>query len=337
MRRAVVGGSLAGLVLVASVGAIALWPTSAQAPSVSPRVSFDAPSSISSNGTNVWVVNRGNNTLTRLDATTGAVAATIVENVFALPASNAVVVNPTDAYVSNADDTIADYDQSSSRHKSSFDGGVVGFANPGAMALTGHQLYVINTEDDRILELNTTTGQVVATLLGPSSGFLNPDALCVTHGRLYVASSELNAVAMVSTATHAYLGPVNSAAGHLDAPVALSCDAQHVWVANRLSSTVTELDARSGAVLRVVAAGIDAPQAIVSSPRRVFVADDGDDRVAMLEAGSGALLKVVGAAHTFNQPGAMALDPRHLWVANTGGTSVVELDATSGAVLKRIR
>ena len=80
----------------------------------------------------------------------------------------------------------------------------------------------------------------------------------------------------------------------LHAPVAIASDGTHVWVANDLGDSVTELLASTGALVKVIS----------------------------------------GPSYKFRTPVAVASDGTHVWVANDSGDSVTELLASTGALVR---
>jgi DNA-binding beta-propeller fold protein YncE len=61
-----------------------------------------------------------------------------------------------------------------------------------------------------------------------------------------------------------------------DGPVAISSDGTHVWVANFSGNSVTELDAATGTVVRVIKGpkyGVRCPAGILSDGTHVWVAN----------------------------------------------------------------
>ena len=128
-----------------------------------------------------------------------------------------------------------------------------------------------------------------------------------------------------------------------DNPDAISSDGSHVWVANIETespggNSVTELDASTGALLRVLSAssyGFDDPDAISSDGTDVWVANGEGNSVTELDASTGALVQVLSASsYGFDDPGAISSDGADVWVANGAGNSVTELDASTGALVQ---
>ena len=97
------------------------------------------------------------------------------------------------------------------------------------------------------------------------------------------------------------LGPMEASATstkpiHFNEPIAIAVSDNHVWVVNAKGNSITEIDASSGAVLRVIS----------------------------------------GAADHFDEPTAIAIGGNHVWVVNAKGNSVTELNAENGTLMRVI-
>jgi len=133
----------------------------------------------------------------------------------------------------------------------------------------------------------------------------------------------------------------------LSAPEAMAVAGGRVWIANSFypqtggdQGWVTELSARTGALIRVISARRDRltdPEAVAAVGDRVWVVNSFGDSLVELDAATGALIRVIAAArYQLSDPGAVAADGNRLWVANAGGDSVTEIDAATGALIRVI-
>jgi outer membrane protein assembly factor BamB len=145
--------------------------------------------------------------------------------------------------------------------------------------------------------------------------------------------------------------PANAASGkgHFTEPIAIAVDGVHVWVANVFGNSVTELDAKSGSIIRVIDARADdfaTPIAIAVTHSHVWVVNDGvkgnskgTGSITELSASTGALVRVitVGAAR-FDNPAAIATNGSHVWVTNletsSDGGSVTDLNEADGSIAR---
>lgn len=133
----------------------------------------------------------------------------------------------------------------------------------------------------------------------------------------------------------------------LSAPAAIAVAGGRVWIANSrypmtgsASGWVTELSARTGALIRVISARADSltdPEAIAADRTHVWVVNSSGDSITELDAATGALIKVITAQpDQLSDPGAITEDGNRLWVANETSNSVTELNATTGALIRVI-
>jgi YVTN family beta-propeller protein len=130
-----------------------------------------------------------------------------------------------------------------------------------------------------------------------------------------------------------------------DDPFGVSSDGTHVWVANDLSNSVTELNASDGSLVQTIAVG-NHPYGVSSDATHVWVANNTDSTVTELNASDGSVVQTipVGDGQT-TPPGfglgadAISSDGVHVWVtndANNNNGTVTELDAVTGAVEQTI-
>ncbi len=123
----------------------------------------------------------------------------------------------------------------------------------------------------------------------------------------------------------------------LSEPVAVVFDGQDLWVAN-LNDTVTELNARSGTVVRRLAGnryGFGEPVAMTVADGQLWVVNQAADSITKISASDGRLLGTISASsYGFDAPTAIATDGTDLWVANTAGNTVTELSASDGSLVR---
>lgn len=168
--------------------------------------------------------------------------------------------------------------------------------------------------------LDTRSGAVLRTVpVGANTG---PPVVDTRLGRVFVASQ--------------------AGAGHW-----VGTQTRRVFVAGQTENTLAMLDARSGAVVRVVSmSGVPTALAVDVRHGHLFVLSASDDTLTMLDAASGRVLRTIGVgAHA----SALAIDERgnRLFVAAwgpitapgypTGAGSVSVFDLRGGAPRRTIR
>lgn len=117
-----------------------------------------------------------------------------------------------------------------------------------------------------------------------------------------------------------------------------------VWVANVNPATqrdsVTELNARSGSLLRVINDSTDgfnfnSPVAMSASGFHVWVGNV--DSITELDSSNGSLVRDINAkADALNGPQSIAVIGAHLWVSNYNTESVTELNVGKGSLSRII-
>jgi hypothetical protein len=127
---------------------------------------------------------------------------------------------------------------------------------------------------------------------------------------------------------------------------------QDAWVLNAHHESVTELNTRSGALIRVVHLHIKAlsdrtpemfysPLDMAISGSRVLVSDltIAGNQIIELNAVSGSVIRVIKAGHGpwRNSTGILAADGDHLWITGHGYGQLVDLDSRNGSVIRVIK
>lgn len=235
-RHPLIVGTLALALVTTGLGIGLASPSGAQPTSFQVLTSgFNSPFAVSSDGTHVWVAN-DNNTVTELDASTGAVI----------------------HFLSGP----------------SYDFGFAdGLGEAGAISSDGIHVWVANPRTNSVTELDAATGALVQVLSGASYGFDNPYNLSSDGTHVWVVNmgpdvggSEGSGgwVTEIDAWTGALVQVISDPSYGFVLPLGITSDGTHVWVQNSTHwvgtgwtpVTVTELDALTGAFVRVIS-GID--------------------------------------------------------------------------------
>jgi DNA-binding beta-propeller fold protein YncE len=160
--------------------------------------------------------------------------------------------------------------------------------------------------------------------------------------------SPKRAPAKTSVADRVSLINVKIPSKALSAPTAIAAAGNRVWIANSFyratndAGWVTELNARTGALIRVISArrdGLTDPEAIAAAGNRVWVVTGSTSTITELDAG-GALIRVIsGKRYQLDSGGfavAIAAGGNEIWVPNANGNSITEINATTGALIRVI-
>ena len=165
------------------------------------RYGLLSPTSIATNGRDVWVVDCGSSdAVTELSAASGRLVRLLTATRFGFERPDAVVADATHAWVANsASDTVTELDASGALDRIIESPGT-GLHAPDAMALRGGDLFVANGSNT-VSELVAATGTAVRLLHGHQLALNEPDALAVDGTVLAVASAKGDAVTLLNART----------------------------------------------------------------------------------------------------------------------------------------
>ena len=117
----------------------------------------------------------------------------------------------------------------------------------------------------------------------------------------------------------------------------LTCDGRRLWLADRRTERIYELDPAGGRVVRSFLAPGHEPAGLASSPKGIWVLDRRDRTIHLLDPRSGSVVHRLKVS--CRRPGGLAWDGRWLWV--TGGRrrrrAIYRISPTDGGVVQRVK
>jgi len=169
--------------------------------------------------------------------------------------------------------------------------------------------------------------------------------LLMNLARMYVSSSALYAVAISLSLMLSM--PASATSAPFKHPGAIALDhAGHLWVANQDYFGITEIQASTGKVIRLINAKADGfidPSGIAISGNNVWVVsgsvtyENGTSNYGMvteLNATTGDLVRTVNLKkHGVTGLSGASADAAHVWVSADGGEQVAELSNATGKVV----
>ncbi len=106
-----------------------------------------------------------------------------------------------------------------------------------------------------------------------------------------------------------------------NAPYGVAFDGTHIWVADYLGNSVTELNASNGAWVRTLSGGsygFSGPVGVASDGTHMWVANSTGSSVTELNASDGSWVQTYSAgAYGFSGPWGVAFDGARVWVTNS--------------------
>jgi YVTN family beta-propeller protein len=276
--------------------------------------SADGANSISSDGVHVWVVNSSDDSVTELDAVTGAVVKTITSGasgVFGMESPWAISSDGTDVWVTTIayPATVNEIDVSNG----AVVGNVVLGGLPAGISSDGTDVWVANQVGNAVSEIDASTRAVVRTITVGRS----PEAISSDGTDVWVANSDDNTVSEINASTGVVVRTIT--VGRF--PDAISSDGTDVWVTNFSDNTVSEIDASNGAVVQSIAVG-DGPAAISSNGTYVWVANQSGNTATEIDASTGAVVQTIAVGA---YPTGISWDGYNAWVANFNDNTVSEI------------
>jgi len=217
------------------------------------------PDGVAFDGANIWVGNASSNTVTELQAATGAVVGTFPAGIdpfeIAFDGANIWVVNGTGASTSDplaGSVTVINGTTGSFVQQVSAPGD--GFESPAGVTYGNGNVWVTDSGSYQVTEL-TPSGSLVQLITNSSNdanyGFDHPTAIVATAGDVYVDSPPGSSpmITEVNSATAEgdwYECNTNSPDPRFNNPTGLVVIGSDAWVVSPGDNTLTELDLSAG-------------------------------------------------------------------------------------------
>ncbi len=209
---------------------------------------FGQPNAVSSDGTDVWVLNSNGNSVTELSAATGALVQFISGSKYRIKQPEAISSDGTHVWVANSPfggGSVTELSASTGALVQVIKGAQYGFAEPEGISSDGTHVWVPNSLTNSVTELSAATGALVQIISGASYGFGDPRAISSDGTHVWVPDPRTNSVTELSAATGALVQVISGASYGFDQPETVSSDGHAVWVAN-VGDSVTELERGDG-------------------------------------------------------------------------------------------
>ncbi len=242
-----------------------------------------ASAAVNPNGTQVFVANAGDNTVSVIDPSTNTVTSTI--NVGTNPHGIAFNADGSKAYVANnADGTISIINTSTLAVTSPISTDI----GPVDMVVVGGKLYVLCTNASTVDVVDLTTNTVTSKITvgsGPNGLSVNPAGT-----KIYVANENDSTVSVIDTSSDSVTATVTVGTGPKATEV--SPDGSKVYVANHGDSTVSVINASTNAVSSISLQGTASPAAIGVSQdgTRAYAVNVGDYNISVIDTSNNNVL-----------------------------------------------
>lgn len=328
---------------------LALFVGNAASASPQPNTSFNGPTDIAACGPHLWVTNVSGNSVTEINASTGAIDRIIntAANGFSEPMG--ISGDGTDVWVTNlSSNSVSEINCDTGEAVRSLSAGTLNA--PVAVAVGRGRVWVASqahqTDAKGNLILNssvatsfsTSTGSLLKNVQGSNANGLNGSSgVAVGDGKVWITNALGNSISELNAITGHVVRVINGGTGSFDWPMGLIVNGADVWVTNLNGNSLTEINESTGAVLRVISGnGLNGPDSLCVFDKKIWVTNLYGDSVTVLNAKNGAFIRVLASqADRFSAPMGITGHGSTIWVTNQWTNTVTEVAASNG-LLQRI-
>jgi len=293
---------------------------------------FNEPQAIAVSGSHVWIENMAGNSVTELNAKTGALVRVIDAKSDAFHHPDGIAVQGSHVWVTNGNQEFG-------------------------MGTSNYPL----AKNSSVTELNASNGSLVRVIDANTDHLLAPGPIAVSGSHVWVlnantaqsaTSTPMNALIELNASNGSLVRIFKTGVDGLNGSLNLTATRSDVWVTNAYpyDDSVSEINSTTGSLVRVIrptAGELLAPDGIAVSGANVWIANirEGDNSVTELRTSNGSFVRNIKArAGKFNGLLDIAAEGRHVWVTNGNGyesggntNSVSELNATTGSLVRVIK
>ncbi len=300
---------------------------------------LNAPIAASTVGSDLFVANEGGNSVTEVNASSGAHIATIAGSSFGLDQPTAIISDGPDLFVANgASNTVTEIDAPNR----SLVRTISGFSDPVAMAAGTAHLYVLNGTGS-VTEVSARTGRLLGVASGNQFGFSTPVGIAVAGNNLFVTNKSANSVTKINDGSMTLVSILQGPGYRFSKPMGAAVLGSDLWVTNQAGDSVTEIATDTDKVVRVVVdhTNLPTPGPIAVGDEYVFtISPPGDSpMVSQITSKDGAVAWMMcnnNGAYLFNNPQSAVVAGSSLWVLSKGGDSLTQMNTDSGALIRTI-
>lgn len=356
-RWAALGASVLTLSVIATGPAGASVPAAqaeghAGAAARADRYGFDSPDAAAVSGNDLFVANRGNNSITELNATTGAFVRRIAGSQYAFNEPTALGVVGSDLFVANAHAGLTELRLVNGALVSTLRGAAYHFSDPVSLASNGSNALYVLSAGGAVTAIATATGAVLGVATGSAFHFDHATAIAYDKSHLFVTDSAGDTVTEISAATMRLAGVLRGSEYGFRQPTGVAAHGDGVWVTNFAGPSLTELSASTGAALKVVPnweGNLPNPGPITYGDGFFYAASPPGTSPMITQIKPSAdvpmpwMMCNTNGPYKFANPEALVVaNSRDLWVVNEGsrglpGNSLTEMRTTSGKWIRTIR
>jgi DNA-binding beta-propeller fold protein YncE len=312
---------------------------------------FDSPTAAVAVAGRLFVASSGNNSVTELNAATGACVRRIGGAKYGFDDPTAIAADGAQLFIANGKGaggkgSLTELRAATGSLVRRISGRKYGFARPTALVADGRYLFVVDAAG-AVTEVKVADGALVRVFAGRSFRFDDPVAATMVGGDLWVANKAGKSLTLLDVAKRDLARVISGQAYALAGPAGIAFDGKHVWVSDSSDNTVTEIRAGNGSFVRIVQGagyGFNTPTvwAVSRSLGLVYVASPpgASPMVTAIWSSNSAAKWYECNTNTpdphFQNPSALVLAGGRLWVVNQAGNSLSAISPKSGRALARV-
>jgi DNA-binding beta-propeller fold protein YncE len=303
---------------------------------------LDAPTAAAVVGPHLFVVNEGGNSISVLNASTGAHLSTIAGSTYQFDHPTAIIALGPDLFVANgAGDSVTELNGTTRSPIRTISGEQFHLADP--IALTGAHggLYVLSASGS-VTGIRVASGGLIGVASGTQFGFHRPKGIAVSGNALFVTNSGSDSITRIDARSMAFVKTIRGSGYGLQRPTGAAVDGGNLWVTNEAGDSVTEISTKTSAPVRVVVdhTNLPTPGPITVGDGYVFtVSPPGESPMVTQVMPDGSvpwMMCNTNGPYLFSNPQAAVVSGEDLWVINKASSSLTEMNTDSGALIRTI-
>ena len=304
---------------------------------------LSAPTSATVAGSDLFVANQAGNSVSVVNASTGAHVATLSGSSFDLDQPTFITKVGSDVFVANgAGDSVTEFGAADRTAVRVIAGPQFQFSDPIALTADPNELFVLSATG-AITGVSPTTGGLLGVAAGPQYGFRGPSSIAVSGSNLFVTNSAGNSVSVIDAGTLGLIKLLKGPQYRFHTPTAAVIHGGDLWVTNRTSDSVTQLSASTGNLIRVIVdhTNLPTPGPITAGDGYVFTLSPPgvSPMVSQIDPAKGKVNWMMcngNGPYLFANPQAVAVAGSNLWVVNKDSNSLTEMDTDTGDLIRTI-
>jgi len=299
---------------------------------------LDGPTSAAGVGSDLFVANGLGDSVTEVNASSGAHVATISGALFGFDEPTTILAVGHDLFVANgADGAITEIDAGTR----SLVRTMSGFSDPLSMAASGGSLYVLNGTGS-VAKVSMASGRQIGLASGAQFGFDTPMGIASSGSDLFVTNSGANSITEINARTMTLVTQLTGTRFRFSKPTGVVVQGRELWVTNQTGDSVTQIATGTDRVVRVIVdhTNLPTPGPIAFGDGYVFtLSPPGNSPMVSQITRNGAVAWMMcntNGPYLFSNPQAVVVAGSNLWVVSSGSSSLTEMDPDSGALIRTI-